>query len=104
MASPLNAGIEAKTDVDRRNIAVKKQSTEVARLLDELSIAASVAFENVGSLSERLRPVLRNEPASEELSGGFDAQTDLGAFLGTIITRINATNAVITDTRNRLEL
>ena len=85
--------------------AAPKNMGEIARLLDELNSATLNLQDNTSGLSESLRPILRNEPQATlsdkpELASG----TDLGQFLVTLIGRVQATNTVVADARNRLEL
>lgn len=107
MGHPLNQDV-AGTATEARNIAVEAKASapqsEIARLLDQLSVASNNLFDNSVILTESLRPVLRNEPGSISESKTIDAATDLGGFLAMLIDRVNRNNDVIVDARNRLEL
>ena len=92
-------------ELDPRNATVAAPQGEIARLLDELNMATMKLQDNSNMLSDSLRPILRNEQTGEALGKEqADASTDLGNFLHTLIARVNATNRVVMDSRNRLEL
>lgn len=91
-------------DTEYHTIKAPDQS-EISRLIEELSIITGEVQDQALQLQERLRPVLRNEPA-KDIAGSAEqsAQTDLGQFLTTVIDRLKSTNRTINDTRNKLEL
>lgn len=81
---------------------------EISRLLEELNIITMNLQGNVDALSDRLSLIKRNEStsidAAEPSYEGYDATTDLGQFLATLIKRAIQTNLCVLETNNKLEL
>lgn len=84
---------------------VAAPQSEISRLLDELNIVSMDLQDNTASLIGTLRPIIRNEPSAEDNAAkGYDASTEMGQFLCTVITRLRAMNAAVNDTRSKVEL
>ena len=84
--------------------ATQKASSEIARLIDHLQNATMNLQDNTVGLQDALRPVLRNEPTDANPASEIDCTTDLGNVLAVIISRVEATNRVVLDSRDRVEL
>lgn len=78
--------------------------TEIPALLAELANAVRLAHDSMDTITDRLAPVLRNEPSDSQPTQEIVALTGLGQNLAVSLMLVQGLNSRLADARNRLEL